>query len=52
VRVDDLGGRVVDVRPDRGNAAIADRDITGLARGSRAVEEKPRIRMSWRAFNP
>src|SRR5262249_37356957 len=39
-RVDDLGGRVVDARPDGGNAAVADRDIDGLARGSRAVEEK------------
>src|SRR5262249_57578527 len=39
-RVDDFGGRVVDARRDGGNAAIADRDIDGLARGSRAVEEK------------
>src|SRR5262249_7848896 len=38
--VDDLGGRFVDVPRDSGNAAVADRDIAALARGSRAVEEK------------
>src|SRR5262245_63126340 len=40
MRVDDLGGRVVDIPHDSGNAAVADRDIAGLARGSCAVEEK------------
>src|SRR5262249_61871765 len=40
MRPDDLGGRLVDVPRDSGNAAVADRDIAALARGSRAVEEK------------
>src|SRR5262249_45749238 len=39
-RVDDLGGRLVDARPDSGNAAVAECDMAALARGSRAVEEK------------
>src|SRR5262249_61415723 len=40
VRVDELGCCVIDAHTDTGNAAVADGDIAGLARGSCAVEEK------------
>src|SRR5262249_28108167 len=40
VRIDDLGCRVIDARPDSCDAAVADGNIAGLAGRSRAVEEK------------